>query len=109
MASDFIPAVVYEGQLATTKTVLYTVPEDNVAYIKQISIYNTNAATQTVKFYVKPGSTSRTWRRYSLAVDESAELLDQHQVLVLEAGDQIEAETTTASAVDCFIIAVIEE
>jgi hypothetical protein len=99
---------VYEGQLPTTKTVLYTVPEDAVAYVKQISIYNTNAAAQTVKFYVKPGATSRTWRRYSLNQDESAELLDQNQVLMLDEGDSIEAETTTASAVDCFIVAVVE-
>lgn len=109
MAGDFTPTVVYEGQLAITKTVLYTVPEDVNAYIKQISIYNTNAAAQTVKFYVKPGATSRTWRRYVLNLDESAELLDQNQVLLLQAGDQIEAETTTASAVDCFITAVLEE
>ena len=109
MAGEFTPTVVYEGQLPTTKTTIYVVPEDVTAYIKQISIYNTNAAAQTIKFYVKPGATSRTWRRYVLNLDESAELLDQNQVLLLDSGDEIEAETTTASAVDCFITAVLEE
>ena len=103
------PTVLYEGQFPTTNTTLYTVPSDAVAYIKQISVFNTNAASQTIVFYVAPSATSRTWRRYVLAQNESAELLDQDQVLVLPSGSYIEAETTTASAVDCFILGVLEE
>lgn len=109
MSTEHKVSVVYEGQLPSTKTALYTVPEDAVAYIKQISIFNTNATAETILVYVKPGATSRLWRRYVLALNESAELLDQNQVLLLEEGDQIEAETTTADKVDCFITAVVED
>jgi len=108
VASQFTLKILYEGQLPTTKTALYTVPANSAVYVKQITVYNTNAASQTIKFYLKPGATSRTWRRYVLAVDESAELLDQNQVLLLEEGDVIEAETTTASAVDCLIMGIEE-
>ena len=105
---SFAGKVFAEGQLPSTKGTLYTVPSGKVAYIKRISIYNDNVATQTIVFYVKPGATSRKWCRYLLAQDESAELLIHGDALILEAGDMIEAETTTASAVDYFIVGVEE-
>lgn len=108
MTTEFEPDLFYEGQLPTTKTALYTVASDTAAYVKQFSIFNTNAVTQTVLVYVNFSGTSRLWRRYSLTQNESAELLDQNQVLVLPEGAIIEAQTTTASAVDCFILGVLE-
>lgn len=104
----FTGKVLGEGQLPNTKTAIYTVPASTVAYIKRFSLFNDNAADQTVIIYVKPGATSRKWRRYVLAQNESAEVLEAGDSLILEAGDQIEAETTTASAVD-YVISGVEE
>lgn len=104
----FTAKVLAEGQLATSKGTLYTVPASTKAYIKFFNIFNTNAATQTVNIYLKPGSTSRQVIRLSLAQYESANLLDILGSFTLEAGDLIEADTTTGTAVD-YVITGIEE
>ena len=104
----FTAKVLGEGQLANTKGTVYTVPASTVAYIKCFTVFNTNAATQTVNIYLKPGSTSRQVIRLSLAQYESANLLDLLGSFSLEAGDLIEADTTTASAVD-YVITGVEE
>ena len=104
----FVGKVLGEGQLPTTKGTLYTVPVAAVTYVKRISFFNLNAAQQTVIVYIKPGATSRTWRRYVLQQNESVDLLDHGDALILEAGDLIEAVTTTGSAVDYVIMGVEE-
>lgn len=106
--STFTGKVLADGQLATTKTQLYTAPADTVAYVKRMSIFNTNAAQQTIVVYINASGTSRKWRRYVLEQNESADLLDAGDSLILEAADKIEAETTTATAVDFFIMGVEE-
>lgn len=98
--------VLYEGQLATSKGTLYTVPASTKTYITSIRAFNTNAATQTMNFYYKPGSTSRQISRDSLA--QYASIHRSTTGDVLEAGDLIEADTTTATAVDCVIMGIEE-
>jgi hypothetical protein len=105
MAGTFSPKVLGEGQVASSKGTIYTVPASTSAYVKSITFYNTNAATQTLNIYLKPGATSRQIRRVSLAQYESYEFTSPY---VLETGDLIEADTTTATAVD-YIITGIEE
>ncbi len=105
----FAGKVLADGQLAITKGTLYTVPATTVAYVKFLSVFNTNAITQTVIIYVNTGGTSRKIANVSfLAVDEYSRIIDKDEALVLEAGDLIEGETTTASAVD-FTIQGVEE
>jgi hypothetical protein len=100
--------VLAEGQLAITKGTIYTVPQGKTAFIRFFSCYNSNSAAQTINIYIKPGSTSRQIGRYSLNQYESLRLLDNNEILVLEEGDIIEADTTTASAVD-YVISGMEE
>ena len=104
----FTGKVLGEGQLPTTKGTLYTVPVAAVTYVKRISFFNDNAAAQTIIVYVKPGATSRKWRRYVLEQNEAVDLLDHGDALILEAGDTIEAQTTTATAVDYLLMGVEE-
>lgn len=100
--------VLADGQVASSKGTLYTVPASTVAYVSFFNIYNTNSSTQTVLVYINSSGTSRLWRRFELAENESADLLDQGQRLVLEAADLIEATTTNATSVD-YVIAGVEE
>jgi hypothetical protein len=99
--------VLAEGQFATSKGTLYTVPSVTVAYVKAFTVFNTNAATQTVIVYLKPGSTSRKIIQLSLAQNESANIIDLIGQFNLEAADLIEGETTTSSALD-YVITGIE-
>ena len=108
MAGTFTGKVLAEGQVASSKGTLYTVPVSTVAYIRSASFHNTNAATQTLIVYAKPGSTSRIIGYFTLAQHETAYLVTGGESLVLEAGDLIEAVTTTATAVD-FVLTGLEE
>jgi hypothetical protein len=104
----FAGKVLGEGQLPTTKGTLYTVPVGKTTYVKRISFFNDNAAAQTIIVYIKPGAASRKWRRYVLEQNEAVDLLDHGDALILEAGDLIEAQTTTVSAVDYVLMGVEE-
>jgi len=108
MAGTFAPKVMGDGQLATTKGTLYTVPSVTSAYVKTFTVFNTNAATQTVIIYLKPSATSRKVIQLSLAQNESANVVDLIGQFILETGDLIEGETTTTTAVDYFIAGVEE-
>ena len=106
MAGTFTPKVLAEGQLATTKTTLFTAVA--ATYVKSLTLFNDNAAEQTVIVYVRPASTSRKIRRFVLAQNEHANAIDPGEIILLETGDLIEAQTTTASAVD-FVLMGVEE
>lgn len=86
------------GQIASTKTTIYTCPGSTVAYIHEFITFNTGATDETVIIYCKrSGGTSRV-------VDRGL-LMENEKGLVefagpLSAGDEIEAETTNGSTVD---------
>lgn len=105
----FVAKTLADGQLPTSQTVLYTVPISATCYVKRFSVFNSNAAEQTVEVWINPsGSAARRWRRYVLAQNESADMLDDSDALLLPAGAKVEARTTTGSAVDYFIMGVEE-
>lgn len=103
----FTAKLLAEGQLPTVKGTIYTVPASTKAYIKFFSLYNGNAAAQTVVLYVKR-ATSRVLNRVVLLQNESARIIEIGEALNLEAGDVIEGMTTTAAAVD-YVISGAEE
>lgn len=98
-----------DGQLASTKGTLYTVPAATRSYVKFLFLHNTGATSETVLVYVKrSGSSSRVIGRGVLAGDESLAVIDKDATLTLSAGDVIEGETTTATTVD-YVITGAEE
>lgn len=108
MAGTFTTAVLADGQLPSTQGAIFTGPAVTVTYVKRISLFNTNAAQQTIDLYLNVSGSARRWRRYVLNQHESAEVLETGDAIVLEAGDTIEAITTTASAVDYYVCGVKE-
>lgn len=98
-----------DGQLPTTKGTLLTIAASTTGYVKNLFLYNGNAATQTVNLYLKrSGSTSRQIRRVELAQYESASVIEGEVAILLSTGDVIEGDTTTSSAVDYYIAGVLE-
>ena len=95
-----------DGYLPTTQGVLYTCPSGTRTYISEITLFNTHATPQTLSIYNNRSGTARRefyttgFSQYRRAVRERG--------LVLEAGDTIEGETTTGSAVH-YIISGVEE
>jgi hypothetical protein len=105
----FTAGTLADGQAATSLTTIYTVPASTKAYIKSWTIYNTNAATQTVGCYVKrSGSTARQYRQFSLDQNESADVLSPGTSIQLSTGDVLQMITTTATALDYMVTGVTE-
>ena len=109
MAGTFLGKSIADGQVANSQTAIYTVPASTVAFLKQATFFNTNAAAQTLLIWLKrSGGTSRKHRTFTLAENESVDLLDSGATLELSTGDAIEASTTTAAAVDYVVMGVEE-
>ena len=104
----FTGASLADGQVATTWGNIYA-PSGVKAIIKSVTFFNTNAASQTLEVRVtRSGSTARNFPRATLAQNESADLLDSGETFVLSDGDTLEAQTTTATAVDFTITGATE-
>ena len=100
------PKILADGQLPSSKGTLYTVPAATSVYLSKITIFNTNIVTQIVKLYINPSGTSR--QLVYVKELEQYETIIYNGGVILETGDLIEGETTTASAVDYLIMGVIE-
>lgn len=112
MPTAFAPKFLADGVLPTAQATIFTATADVGTYLKSFFMYNKNAATQTIDIWVlraNGSGTARRWRRLELLVNESAQLVDNDtQSLRLEPGDQLQAQTTTANAVDFDLDGVTE-
>jgi hypothetical protein len=110
--TTFAPKFFADGQLPIAQGVLFTAAADVGSYLKSFSLFNNNAVTQVIILWLKRANGSgiaRQWKRYELAVNEWAEVIDEDtQSIELEVGDQILGITTTAGAVDYDISGVTE-
>jgi hypothetical protein len=97
-----------DGQLDTTSAELYAAPTNVYTYVKRLSFYNTNATDQTILVYLNRSGVSRLFRSVSLVQDDWVDLLEDGASIMLYDGDSIEAETTTATAVNYFVDGVEE-
>lgn len=107
MAGTFTIKALGEGQLAATKGTLYTVPGSTNTIIKTITLVNTSASSVTVNLYLKTGATSRRIIPKDMNLD-AGQLAETDQEYTLEAADLIEADASSATAVD-YTINGIEE
>lgn len=104
----FTGASLADGQAATSWAAIYT-STGVKTIVRSADFHNTNAITQTLEFAVtRSGSTRRIIARVSLAQNEKVEFLTDGEVIVLSAADTIDAQTTTASAVDYTITGATE-
>jgi len=72
--------------------------------VDKITFFNNIITQQTVILSLRRKSGGfRKLRQFELKINESAEYLQAGEFLPLEAGDELEGETTTADAVD-FIV-----
>lgn len=101
--SDTTPRIHADGQLASSKGTLYTVETGTRIAVTFWRVFNTGSGSETVKAYIKPGSTSRQIGQYTVAAKGYADIVEPGQVFYLEAGDLLEGETTTGTTVDYVI------
>ncbi len=102
--------ILAEGQLAITQETIFEADGGDVFgsasfTLEKITFFNTNAAAQTAILYLKKrGLTSRELRQFVLQISEGGEYLEPGEVLKLQNGDQLLAETTSASVVNFAVI-----
>lgn len=98
------PKLLAEGQVTAAKGTIYTAPAGQQAIIRNVALGNVGGLTEQVVLYVKKsGSTSRLFSKAQLDADEFAH---EEDIGTLDAGDEIEAETTNAASVDYSIMGV---
>jgi hypothetical protein len=97
-----------DGQLPTSTGTIFAATAIIGTYIKQITLFNLNASNQVIRISVNRTGVTRSWRRFELQTLEAADVLDEGQTMLLEAGDLLLAETTNANSVD-FTVSGVEE
>ena len=96
----FTGASLADGQIATSWATILA-PSGAKWIVKSLDMHSANAASQTVETRItRSGSTARVWKRVVLEQNEMVEFLTEGETLVLSAGDGLQAQTTTATAVD---------
>lgn len=105
---SFTPKALADGEIPQAPEVIFTASAAVGTYVKEMALFNRNAALQTIVLYVNRTGENRTWKRFELQQFESADALDDGQTLFLESGDEVLAEASNASAVD-FIMSGVEE
>ena len=96
-----------DGQLATTKTTLYTAPAATQAIVKKITLVNTSSGTVNVNLYFKAsGGTSRRLIPKDMEMTGGyLAVLDDE--VTLEAADIIEGDANAGSVID-YVISGVE-
>ncbi len=96
--------ILANGQLPAAKATLYAVPALTRAIIRNVTLAWVANGTQTAILYVKKsGGTSRKVGQTMMMTDEFSH---EEGIETLEAGDEIEGETTNAASVDFAILGV---
>jgi len=97
--------ILTDGQVATVKATIFEVGQTSIlpgdVTIQKITLFNASAVEQTAILYIKERfGTSRKLRQFKLLENEGGEYLEPGETLPLQNGDSLEAETTTAAAVN---------
>lgn len=94
------PAIVADGQLASSEGILYTAPRAvRITFFRVVA----GASSQAVTIYVRSNgsSTSRKVLSSTLAASgDKLSVLDPGEILCLQAGDVIRGFSTTAAVND---------
>ncbi len=99
-----------DGQLEASQSIIFEADGAPIFHsasfsIEKITFFNTDAVAQTAILYLKKSfSTSIEVRQFVLQQSEGGEYLEPGEIITMENGDQLLAETTTASAVNFAVI-----
>lgn len=103
--------ILARGTIPTTQGTIFEVnwqrflSKTPSAKLEKITFFNTNAAAQTAILYLQPrAGTAAEIRQFVLQQNEGGEFLEPGEFMSLDSGDQLQAETTTASAVNFAVI-----
>lgn len=108
MPGNFTASALADGSVPTSKAAIFTAPSGVTVYVKSLTLFNMNPTTQVVIVYLRRTGTSRAVRRYELEQFQSAEVVASSGSWILESSDAIEAQATTAGAVDFTVSGVRE-
>lgn len=103
-------AILADGQLATTQSTIFVADGSDVFNgasftIEKITFFSTNALAQTAILFLKRRfGTAREIRQFILNQNEGGEYLEPGEFITMENGDELLAETTTASAVNFAVV-----
>jgi len=110
-------AILAEGTIPATEEAVYIVTGEDFrtdvldferVTINKITMFNNIQTQQTIILAVKKkDGEARKLHQYVLKINEAAEYLDGGEILPLEVGDEIDAQTTTADAVDFVIYGIL--
>jgi len=92
--SGLLPAALSDGQLAATKTTLFTVSAPSLR--ASLTFLNAGVAAETVKLWVNRGTVDRQLTQFVLNPGESAKFVTGQ----LRSGHIVKASSTNAAAVD---------
>ena len=80
---------------------MYAAPSETTSIVKTINLYNNHGSNLdvTVTVYDNSSSTSFDYQTITVVASDSADLLTFNNVLVFEAGDKIQLQTSQANAI----------
>ena len=80
---------------------MYAAPSETPSIVKTINLYNNHGSNLdvTVTVYDNSSSTSFDYQTITVVASDSVDLLTFNNVLVLEAGDKIQMQTSQANAI----------
>jgi hypothetical protein len=104
MGLDVAIKVLYDGQLPTGKTTLFTVPANSSAVIKTMTFKNLTVFDKTIAIYLNLSGTSRQISPDTILAGDT---LVADESYSMEAGDTIEGQTQTVATIDAYIGGVI--
>ena len=90
--------ILADGQVANAQGTIFTAAEQT--WIKSIRLHQTSATPQDIRVWVKPSGGTARKQLHAEDVPQNYSLEAADQPITLEAGDTIEAATTTAAVVD---------
>lgn len=90
--------ILANGQVANAQGTIFTAAEQT--WVKSLRLHQTSATPQDVQVWVKKAAGTARKQLHAEAVPQNYSLEAFDQPVTLEAGDTIEAATTTAAVVD---------
>lgn len=91
-------SILADGQVANAQGTIFTATEET--WVKSIRLHQTSATPQDVRVWIKKSGGTARKVLHAEDVPQNYSLEAADQPVTLEAGDTIEAATTTAAVVD---------